>query len=451
MTAISFVVGAFAHSAFVGMIPNAANVPGRAALGHTNKIGGGTLSVFGQAFLAAGKTWRPEVCLGDSDGDGESNGAELGDPCCQWQFGLTPPYKRATDPSDPSKVSGRSFNSSAALAVYQSKMLPLVQRESAKSSAPSAAQLAAVRALAQQHGAVCEKRIQRTPGRPATPKSSHEHNREPSKAPHKAEQPMFADGLEHFMLFSGKSFFNTIIVLGYLRIVWLVLHNGSCGYFVGTWDGRRKALVLILFAFLYVEFTSGLLHIFADNKYFVDWPVIGGLCRSFQDHHLIPQGVAHEGWISFLSAISVGVVVLVVSTVCIPCAPHLGLFSTFSIPLFYLMMATHRWCHCPPDDVPIFAWVGQQVGLFMSVETHDRHHIEPHSINFSLLSGLSNGLLNWLTANVLHDKNPAWLGIFVAWAIACPVMVVLYDCWTGCKPLSVGVRELEAAKPLLKG
>ena len=52
------------------------------ALGHVDTSGGGELNSFGTAFLRAGLEWTTELCNADSDGDGESNGLELGDPCC---------------------------------------------------------------------------------------------------------------------------------------------------------------------------------------------------------------------------------------------------------------------------------------------------------------------------------------------------------------------------------
>ena len=40
---------------------------------------------FGRDYAAAEDTWNTFLCALDSDGDGQSNGMELGDPCCQWQ------------------------------------------------------------------------------------------------------------------------------------------------------------------------------------------------------------------------------------------------------------------------------------------------------------------------------------------------------------------------------
>ncbi|KAK3767664.1 hypothetical protein RRG08_022699 [Elysia crispata] len=77
-------------------IPNGYRVPdpcrpGRTAqgVGHVLADGGGARNGFGQAFAAAGG-WTSALCNADSDGDGISNGAELGDPNCNWSQGQTP-------------------------------------------------------------------------------------------------------------------------------------------------------------------------------------------------------------------------------------------------------------------------------------------------------------------------------------------------------------------------
>ena len=76
--------------AFRQRIPNGMNVPGTAGVGHINRAGGGDLNRFGADFKAAGFRWTPELCKKDSDGDGLTNGQELGDPACVWRQGQTP-------------------------------------------------------------------------------------------------------------------------------------------------------------------------------------------------------------------------------------------------------------------------------------------------------------------------------------------------------------------------
>ena len=59
-------------------------------MGHVNPAGGGQLNPFGSDFASAGHQWTVSLCNKDSDGDGVSNGMELGDPACVWKVGRNP-------------------------------------------------------------------------------------------------------------------------------------------------------------------------------------------------------------------------------------------------------------------------------------------------------------------------------------------------------------------------
>ena len=83
-------------------IPNGFNVldgdglawPG---VGHYNRGGGGPRNPFGQDFETE-LSWTETLCRKDSDGDGLSNGEELGDPECTWTPGSTPQFSVVTHP-----------------------------------------------------------------------------------------------------------------------------------------------------------------------------------------------------------------------------------------------------------------------------------------------------------------------------------------------------------------
>jgi len=55
-------------------------------VGHTCGSGCGR-TAFASALAAAGYQWTVALCLADSDHDGQTNGQELGDPCCVWTQG----------------------------------------------------------------------------------------------------------------------------------------------------------------------------------------------------------------------------------------------------------------------------------------------------------------------------------------------------------------------------
>lgn len=85
------------------------NQPAKVAggVGHFLARGKGARNVFGKDFKAQGYKWTEELCKMDSDGDGFTNGEELGDPCCLWRYGSEDgEYMRSHQPSHPGFASG---------------------------------------------------------------------------------------------------------------------------------------------------------------------------------------------------------------------------------------------------------------------------------------------------------------------------------------------------------
>jgi hypothetical protein len=76
---------------YVPLNPNGNRVPGVASIGHQSPAGGGPENLYGFDFHEAGTAWSLVLCTLDSDGDGLTNGFELGDPCCVWTAGGPPP------------------------------------------------------------------------------------------------------------------------------------------------------------------------------------------------------------------------------------------------------------------------------------------------------------------------------------------------------------------------
>ena len=126
---------AVAHATHQTAIPNGDKVvrngvawPG---VGHMVAGGGGLQNAFGIAFAAAGHTWTNALCIADTDGDGITNGAELGDPGCVWTPGSIP--ERVVDithpgfaDSQPSAIvlSFRLVGPSASEGVLQARVYP---------------------------------------------------------------------------------------------------------------------------------------------------------------------------------------------------------------------------------------------------------------------------------------------------------------------------------------
>ncbi|RDD37774.1 Temptin [Trichoplax sp. H2] len=87
------------YSDFTEKIPNGVKVPNPChedisnpwlGVGHQSSGGADARNSFGVDFANAGYTWTKSLCQMDSDGDGKTNGEELGDPECTWAVGATP-------------------------------------------------------------------------------------------------------------------------------------------------------------------------------------------------------------------------------------------------------------------------------------------------------------------------------------------------------------------------
>ncbi|XP_070190209.1 peptidyl-glycine alpha-amidating monooxygenase A-like [Littorina saxatilis] len=100
------VSGVLSYGSFRLKIPNGDHVPHPCkpnfiwhGVGHKNAQGGGSRNPFGLDFASNGQNWTAALCRLDSDGDGLTNGQELGDPDCVWTPGSIPP--RTTNISHP--------------------------------------------------------------------------------------------------------------------------------------------------------------------------------------------------------------------------------------------------------------------------------------------------------------------------------------------------------------
>ena len=60
------------------------------------------------SFYSAGQTWNKAFCMADADGDGQSNGLEMGDPCCKWSMGQMPQLTMGL--SDPNSATSTTLN-----------------------------------------------------------------------------------------------------------------------------------------------------------------------------------------------------------------------------------------------------------------------------------------------------------------------------------------------------
>lgn len=115
------------YAKYSELVPNGGNVPGNENIGHLDPAGETGLSTFGEAFSKAGNAWGATLCQADDDGDGFTNGQELGDPCCVWTTasaiglitdGISDPADASKTPSNSELQAGCSSSASSTVANF---------------------------------------------------------------------------------------------------------------------------------------------------------------------------------------------------------------------------------------------------------------------------------------------------------------------------------------------
>ena len=102
ITIVSYILGL---PGYMSKIPNG-NVNGQAT-GHAPWCSDiPSCTAFRWKFRDAGYQWSLDLCRADTDNDGQTNGLELGDPCCVWRTGDQPQF--STDISIPGDANNRT-------------------------------------------------------------------------------------------------------------------------------------------------------------------------------------------------------------------------------------------------------------------------------------------------------------------------------------------------------
>jgi hypothetical protein len=307
----------------------------------------------------------------DSDGDGASNGDELGDPCCTWVPGVVPPYRvwNLTHPGE--------------------KQSNLTAQQIRELSPPS-----------------CNE--------PVT-SSFREHQFEQN----------------YFMLHTSdliskdanrllKYPFALIIIV--LLLDWSVRKGlmqdlfgvGPVAWSEATNMSPKNRCVIYVAAYLWTDMMAGLTHLtfdFCPHHY----PIVGNVAKGFQFHHVHPTA-----WtvVPIFTMLSHSFLLLGTISVLLMLAPPRRDFRAFwALAFVFCLMTvlTHRWVHYPPEENFLWFRLLQYFRILMPHEHHKLHH-DSLVTQFSNFSGVTDPLLDAISTYLIPPTSyQLWLSVLVVW------------------------------------
>ncbi|CAK9002127.1 unnamed protein product [Durusdinium trenchii] len=321
------------------------------------------LNGFGELVLEKNASWQ-ELCEMDSDADGITNGQELGDPCCRWhaaagdfQISRNLEYRRwmTSHPAHPTRRNGNVHS---------------------------------------------------------FPKSCDEEY----------------DAEEYQRIFRNFYFSR---LEGTEDVPWSILKLAAFAFMIlqiGFWiafDGlgddlfRSKSpmssgqrVLLIAASFLYMDFTSGVVHLILDYAP-TFLPVLGGLAGGFRYHHEDPTAICRISWFEYASHTHLlAIPILLVLRLGLP-SRGLRFFWIWGLVWSHLFQSAHRWTHFPPEQLSWWKRILQTV-LVLTHERHMEHHQDLEK-QFTILSGLGDAVLDPLVKLVPAAHYDYWCVFGVLW------------------------------------
>lgn len=346
-------------------------------------LGRGDLNTFGLDFINVSRlknngmvqsVWGA-LCRMDSDGDGATNGEELGDPCCFWETEL---------PNSKFSLENRRE--------YRRWFMTQPGQN-----------------WTREH---------KTPQNQQGPRPPSCNEYSTSQYEQQFDRFYF-NSVRTSVIGHGvqiKHVFGACTLIG-LCLYWMVkkglLVDLMPWCFAQPNLSLRVCMSLNLAAFVYMDCTSGIAHLCLD--YMPGWtPIIGVVATGFQEHHRNPALLARKPYWNQLNDVFILAPLAVVFLVGTNPSRVQRLFWFWSILYAILFLLAHPWAHMHPDQLPFLVSLAQKSGVLLNQDSHMRHHQDLES-QFTILSGHADVFIDTLSQWLPPQRYDLWLFIFVTW------------------------------------
>ncbi|KAL2621538.1 hypothetical protein R1flu_001743 [Riccia fluitans] len=154
-------------------------------------------------------------------------------------------------------------------------------------------------------------------------------------------------------------------------------------------------IVTSMFAgYLLADLGSGIYHWGVDNYGNARTPIVGSQIDAFQGHHKRPWTITKRQFANNIHAIARPVAFTLAPFLALPGNPALDSFMGTFLGCVIMSQQFHAWSHMKKSQLPAFVVALQEKGVLVSRKMHGAHHRSPYNINYCIVSGIWNPILD---------------------------------------------------------
>lgn len=150
----------------------------------------------------------------------------------------------------------------------------------------------------------------------------------------------------------------------------------------------------VIAAYIFADLGTGIYHWGIDNYGDAKTPIFGSQIDAFQGHHRRPWTITKREFANNIHAIARPVGFVLLPFLVLPSNPTGDAFLGLFLGLVVMSQQFHSWAHSKKSQLSGTVNFLQENGILVSRKMHGAHHRPPYSINYCIVSGLWNPILN---------------------------------------------------------
>ncbi|MCO5575241.1 hypothetical protein L7F22_029040 [Adiantum nelumboides] len=162
----------------------------------------------------------------------------------------------------------------------------------------------------------------------------------------------------------------------------------------GTVGETVGVVVAAVGAYIAADLATGIYHWGVDNYGDARTPIFGPQIDAFQGHHKRPWTIAKRQFANNIHALARPATFSLAPFLLLPCPAYVDSFLAVFLSCVVYSQQFHAWAHTKKKDVPTLVTLLQDSGLLVSRKMHGSHHRPPYNVNYCIVSGLWNPLLD---------------------------------------------------------